>query len=232
MMSDKKHDILKRQFCHMIENTGMSLMDEQKDILRIFCATENHVTIQDMQEKIRQEHKELPYELIKATLDMFQQYGIAHKRVFQDGHEIYEHRHLQEHHDHMICVRCGKVTEFSENKIEKLQDDAAERENFHPLWHTLEIYGICHDCFRKYKRTIPLAFAPAGERVKIVNILGGHGVRKRLADMGLISDSEIRVINNTGPFIVAVKGSRIAIGLGIARKIVVIPIDSEKKEKK
>ena len=68
-----------------------------------------------------------------------------------------------------------------------------------------------------------------GERVRIISIVGGYGARKRLADLGLIPGTEVEVINNTGPFIVAVKGSRVAVGLGIARKIVVEPIVSEKQ---
>ena len=224
-MKNKKIGQLKRQFLRMLANTGVSLIDEQKEILDIFCTTDQHLTVGDVERELHKRKKELPHQLIKSTLDMFCQYGIADKRTFKEGQVFYEHKHLQEHHDHMICVNCGKLVEFVDPKIENLQMEAAAKNKFHPLWHTLEIYGLCQSCFEKAKQTIPLAFAPIGERVRLLSIVGGYGIRRRLAELGLVPGIEFEVINNSGPFIIAVKGSRVAIGLGIARKVIVMPVE-------
>ncbi len=72
-------------------------------------------------------------------------------------------------------------------------------------------------------KIIPLAMAWPGQKVKIVSIMAGRGLRQHLIDMGLNAGSEIEVIKRgaPGPFLIAVKESRLAIGQGIARKIMV-----------
>ena len=55
------------------------------------------------------------------------------------------------HHDHMICLRCGAVLEFSNRAIEKLQEKEASRKGFMPVRHTLEIVGYCKQCRKKTK---------------------------------------------------------------------------------
>ncbi len=70
---------------------------------------------------------------------------------------------------------------------------------------------------------MPLAIVQAGRRVRFVSVDAGHGLRGRLAAMGLVPGVEIEVLRNSmhGPFLVAVKGSRIMLGRGMAQKIVV-----------
>ena len=70
---------------------------------------------------------------------------------------------------------------------------------------------------------MPLTMVEMGKRVRLVSIAGGRRLRMRLAELGLVPGVEIDVINNSlhGPFIVGVKGSRIAIGRGMAFKIIV-----------
>jgi len=211
----------------MLTNTDVSLIDEQREILDLFCDTETHLTIEDAERLLKEKGMEIPRSLIENTFDLFSRYGIASKHSFHDGRVYYEHKHLKEHHDHMVCVNCGRTIEFFDPKIERLQIEAAARQKFHPLWHTLEIYGLCDECFGKSKEAIPLAFAPIGDRVKITSMVGGYGIRKRLTDLGLIPGAVLEVINNSGPFIVVVKGSRVAIGLGVARKIIVKPVEKD-----
>jgi ferrous iron transport protein A len=72
--------------------------------------------------------------------------------------------------------------------------------------------------------TMPLTVVEAGKRVHVVGVNAGEGLQGRLAAMGLVPGAEIDVIMNSshGPFIVAVKGSRIILGHGMARKIMVV----------
>ena len=70
---------------------------------------------------------------------------------------------------------------------------------------------------------MPLAIIQVGRRVRIISVNAGHGLQGRLASMGLVPGTEIEVIRNSlhGPFIIAVKGSRIMLGRGMAQKIIV-----------
>ncbi|MFC1938689.1 ferrous iron transport protein A [Chloroflexota bacterium] len=70
---------------------------------------------------------------------------------------------------------------------------------------------------------LPLNMVPPGEEVKIVSVRAGRGLSQRLADMGLIPGTPLKVINSqgAGPILVSFRGARLALGFGIARKIMV-----------
>ena len=71
-------------------------------------------------------------------------------RVKLGGEEYrYEHVHPGEHHDHIVCLHCGKVYEFESDEIEKLQDEICRRFGFHPRAHSHKIEGCCADCWAK-----------------------------------------------------------------------------------
>lgn len=72
---------------------------------------------------------------------------------------------------------------------------------------------------------MPLSFLPAGSRARVVDVRGGYGLRRRLFEMGLTPDTIVEVLANSwGPVLVRVRGAVIAIGRGIARKILVEPL--------
>jgi Fur family ferric uptake transcriptional regulator len=75
--------------------------------------------------------------------------GLAEERKFADGETRYEPISKGEHHDHFICLKCGKIIEFEDEAIESLQKDIAERHHFEILRHRMELYGQCADCGRK-----------------------------------------------------------------------------------
>ncbi|MFH1625867.1 MAG: FeoA domain-containing protein, partial [Pseudomonadota bacterium] len=141
----------------------------------------------------------------------------------------YEHLHLGSHHDHLVCIRCGKILEFYDPEIEALQIELARKKRFHDLQHKMEIYGLCSDCFGKRDPIIPLTTVSPGERVQIEAFNGGGEMARRLTDMGLNLGTEVQVINkgNPGPFLIAVRGARLGIGRGLANKIMVRPVWKE-----
>ncbi|MFC1683490.1 Fur family transcriptional regulator, partial [Candidatus Zixiibacteriota bacterium] len=70
------------------------------------------------------------------------------KREFGDGITRYEPRSGSEHHDHLICISCGAIIEFENQKIEQLQNEMALRNDFTVLRHSLKLYGYCKKCRR------------------------------------------------------------------------------------
>ena len=77
--------------------------------------------------------------------------GLASERHFDDGITRYEIEH--EHHDHLVCVKCGKIIEFECDEIEASQNGIAERYGFRVLRHRHELYGHCAACCSE----VPLA---------------------------------------------------------------------------
>jgi Fur family ferric uptake transcriptional regulator len=94
------------------------------------------------------------------------------------------------------------------------------------LQHRMEIYGLCSDCCSKRNPLIPLAMAKPGETVFVREVAGCRHKQSRLASMGLRAGDRVEIINNTGGgrVILGLQNTRLAIGRGMAKKIMVSPV--------
>jgi Fur family ferric uptake transcriptional regulator len=158
-------------------------------------------------------------------------FGFAQKSRFDNGDLRYEHRHLGQHHDHMICTKCRKIIEFEEDRLEELQIKIASTKGFHMLQHKMEIYGICEECLKDRIQLLTLTMAKPGERLVLKDFNGGPNARMRLLSMGLRLGDEIEVISNNsqGQMAIAADYKRYVLGRGFAEKILVEPIKYTKK---
>jgi Fur family ferric uptake transcriptional regulator len=158
-------------------------------------------------------------------------FGFAQKSRFDNGDLRYEHRHLGQHHDHMVCTKCKQIFEFEDTRLEELQIKIAATQGFHMLQHKMEIYGICANCLKDRIQLMPLVMARPGERLVLKDFEGGAGARIRLLSMGLRLGDEIEIIsnNNRGQIAIAADFKRYVLGKGLAQKIRVEPIKSAEK---
>lgn len=219
----KDHGDIYQQFKIIFEQEGLDRIDERLAVLEAFLSTENHMTAADLTGMLNEKGIALPEEFVAETLKLFAQYGFAREKQFTDQVPRYEHHHLGKHHDHLICVRCGAIQEFYNPEIEALQAETAREKGFHDLQHRMEIYGLCSNCLRKREAIMPLVMASPGEQVRIVGFHGHRGMERRLTSMGLKRGAEVEVIKSSGPgpLIVASGETRIALGAGMAKKILV-----------
>ena len=217
----------KRQFKNLFRQEHIDNIDDRFRVLEAFLQTENHVTLNELVELLKISGWRLETEFVEETLKLMCRFGFAHKSRFDNGELRYEHRHLGQHHDHMICTKCRKILEFEDAQIEQLQIKIAAVHGFHMLQHKLEIYGICNDCLKERIKIMPLAQAKPGERLVIREISGGAGVKMRLLTMGLRKDDNIEVITNNGQGQLAVAADlkRYVLGRGLAEKILVEQAD-------
>ncbi len=173
------------------------------------------------------EKKGLDFEpdFVKKTLNLLCRYGFASKRKFEGRPTLYEHRYLASHHDHLICAKCKKIVEFENRQMENLQLEIAALYGFHVLQHKMEIYGLCSDCLKERISLMPLSYAREGECGIIEDFIGGSGAQLRLATMGLRRGDEVEIITNRGEgqLVVAVNATLLALGRGVATKIMVKP---------
>jgi Fur family ferric uptake transcriptional regulator len=82
---------------------------------------------------------------VYRVLTQFEAAGLVSKHNFEGGHSVYE-LNQGEHHDHILCVKCGKVDEFVDDLIEERQRAIAAEAGFSMTDHCLYIYGICAEC--------------------------------------------------------------------------------------
>jgi len=192
-------------------------------VFEVFQTIDDHVTLEELSAKLKNKGIDLDNETLKQYMAKIIALGFATKKDFQDQPTKYEHRHIGLHHDHLICVRCGKIVEFEDQELETLQQLIAKRYGFNIIHHSMEMYGLCSNCKSKMEKAMPLPLAKPGEKYLIKEIAGGRMARLRLFAMGLRPGDEVEVISDSfGDGIIIARGeTRVAVGKGIADKILV-----------
>ena len=225
---NKVHKEEKQQFQKLFKQTNIDRFEDRFKIMEALLGTEQHVTDKQLVKTLEKAGLHYDIRFIKDTLNLMCHFGFAQTNQFNNGHVRYEHRHLGQHHDHMVCTKCGTITEFQNDNMERLQRDIAASSGFHMLQHKMEIYGICGNCLKERMPSLPLVNAKQGERLVIKDFIGGSASRMRLLSMGLRPGDELEVITNLnkGQIVVSLDYHRYAIGRGLAQKILTEPVEN------
>ncbi len=119
----------------------------QRDkILKIFLSTERHVSCEELYKLVRKNYREIGFTTVYRTMKLFCESGLCSQIDLGDGLLRYEHKYGHQHHDHLICLKCGRFIEVKSPRIERLQDKMARAHKFRPLSHKLDIFGLCQKC--------------------------------------------------------------------------------------
>ena len=134
------------EFAKFIEEKGLKSTTQRDEIVNAFFNLREHISIEELHHKIQKKNPKIGYTTVYRTLKLLTESGLAHERQFGDGQARYEPVTAEEHHDHLICLKCGTITEFENKKIERLQEDVAKQHGFEVKNHKLELYGYCIKC--------------------------------------------------------------------------------------
>lgn len=135
---------------HMVKK-GLRSTDQRKIIVETFFKAPHHISIEELLAEVRVQDPRVGYATVYRTLKLLAECGVAHERRFGDGLARYELADEASHHDHLICLECGKIVEFEEPRIEKLQDEVGKSHGFELRSHKHELYGVCPECLAKQK---------------------------------------------------------------------------------
>jgi Fur family transcriptional regulator, ferric uptake regulator len=220
------HGREKEQFKKLFKQENIDAFEDRFKILEVFLQTEQHLTVSELVQHLNESGYQFEPDFVRDTLKLMCRFGFARKNRFDNGDVRYEHRHLGQHHDHMICTKCKNIYEFEDEQLENMQGQIAAAYNFHMLQHKMEIYGICSNCLKDHIQLMPLVNARQGERLEIKDITGGATARMRLLSMGLRIGDKIDIVTNRskGQLVVAVDYKRYVLGRGLAKKILVEPV--------
>jgi Fur family ferric uptake transcriptional regulator len=134
----------KRRWKQFLAENKLNTTQQRELIVDFFLRSKDHLSIDELLNKVRKRNPKVGYATVYRTLKLLVEAGLASQRQFGDGQARYEL--AGEHHDHLICTKCGKIVEFEDGEIEALQDRVAGRFGFELLRHRHEMYGICPDC--------------------------------------------------------------------------------------
>lgn len=133
---------LKERWKTYIQDRRLNVTAQREAIVEQFLRTREHVSIDELLGKVLKRQPRVGYATVYRTLKLLVDSGLAVERQFGDGQARYEV--VGDHHDHLICVKCGLILEFEDDEIERLQDRIASRlGDFTVLRHRHELYGLC-----------------------------------------------------------------------------------------
>jgi Fur family ferric uptake transcriptional regulator len=105
-----------------------------------------HLSAEEIYNEVREDNSGIGLATIYRTLELFNDLGIIHQLNFNDNCRRYELDHGEYHHHHLICVSCGKITEFNDHILEEFEEDIKQEHNFNVTDHRIKFYGYCEDC--------------------------------------------------------------------------------------
>lgn len=133
-------------FKTLIVRGGLKATRQREEILNIFLHSSGHQNLSQIYAQVAKVNPKIGYTTVYRTMKLLTHFGLAAQRKFADGETCYEPASGRSHHDHLICLGCGKIIEFENKALETLQNDIAQHYHFKVFHHRMELYGLCVDC--------------------------------------------------------------------------------------
>ena len=130
-----------------LRNVGLKVTLPRVKILEILekQTEERHLTAEKVYKILLSENEEIGLATVYRVLTQFEAAGLVTRHHFEGGNSVFE-LNRGVHHDHIVCMKCGKVDEFTDSVIEKHQEDIAKKLGYELTDHSLYLYGICSSC--------------------------------------------------------------------------------------
>ena len=144
------------EFRNYLKERGLKFTSERALILKVIFSLRKHFDIDQLWERLHKKDKRLSRATIYRTLPLLVDSGLIRETLRCQERVQYEHIFGHKHHDHLVCLKCGKVIEFKKEEIEKLQEEVCKRYHFKAVEHRLGIRGYCEQCQNKVEQARPL----------------------------------------------------------------------------
>jgi Fur family ferric uptake transcriptional regulator len=135
----------KEVFAAYLAKHRLKRSDQREAILDTFLRSERHLSVDDLLQLVQKRRSDIGRTTVYRTLKLLQAAGLAQELVLQ-GQTRFEREYKRRHHDHFICNSCGEIFEFSNDEIERIQDEIAAELGFVIQGHRHQIYGLCARC--------------------------------------------------------------------------------------
>jgi len=119
---------------------GVRLTDQRKLVAKVMSESEDHPDVDELHKRVSRIDPKISIATVYRTVKLFEEAGILAKHDFKGNKARYEQT-TQEHHDHLIDINTGEITEFVNEDIEKLQKEVAQKLGYKLVDHRLELYG-------------------------------------------------------------------------------------------
>lgn len=131
-----------------LRERGLKSTGQRDDIARVFFELRRHISAEELYAEVKKINPHVGYATIYRTLKLLKECDLLSERHFDEGQARYEVAG-EHHHDHFICESCGKIMEFENVELERMQALIAHKLGVTLTHHKLELYGLCSDCHNR-----------------------------------------------------------------------------------
>ncbi|MBN2544261.1 MAG: transcriptional repressor [Spirochaetes bacterium] len=135
-----------RIFRNFIKKNNIKNSRSREKILEIFLNTEKHISIYELHDLVKRQYPEIGLATIYRAMNIICRSDLAETINIGDGVKRFEHKYGHRHHDHLICIKCGKIIEMHNDDIEEIQKKMCKKFDFKMTDHKLQIFGYCKNC--------------------------------------------------------------------------------------
>ncbi len=139
--------ILLEQFKSIIKESGLKYTKQRELIVKFLYDNGGHFTPEEINDALKSTYPDMTIGIatIYRTLTLLEESGLVTSISFGAQGKRFEFG-LKKHHDHFVCTKCGTITEFYDEIIEKRQQEIAKKLNFKMTDHTMKLIGVCQSC--------------------------------------------------------------------------------------
>ena len=136
-----------------LHSKDLKVTQAREAIVKKIFATKagEHFSADQLWESLRKKDKRVSKATVYRTLNLLAGEKVLEEHDFGRGEKYYERITGRPHHDHLICIHCGRIIEFENSEIERLQEEIARHENFTISYHSHKLFGACLQCRRTKK---------------------------------------------------------------------------------
>lgn len=133
----------------ILKENGYKLTPQRRATLEVLLNNQGeHLSTEEIYTKVRKTHPEIGLATVYRTMLLLEELGLLIKHNFEDGRNRYELSHPDEDHDHhhLICLKCGQVSEVEEDLLGSLEEIIENKHGFRVINHKVKFYGHCKNC--------------------------------------------------------------------------------------
>ncbi len=134
------------RFVEFLEHKGLKLTRQRELLVEEIFRGDGHFEAEELVERMKHRDARVSRATVYRTLELLQECLLVEKVNFGTSRSFYEHVQLGQHHDHMICTRCGTVIEFFEDRLEALQEEICRKHGLELTHHSMRLFGLCKQC--------------------------------------------------------------------------------------
>ncbi len=135
------------KFQKKLSSHNYKLTSQRRDILKVLIENQDkHFNAETLLAKVKEINPDIGLATIYRNLELFCRLGITEQLDFDSPHKHYELNIEENHHHHLICMKCGKIIEFNDQALEDFEKSLEEEYDFNIVEHRLKFYGICQEC--------------------------------------------------------------------------------------